>query len=564
MGRHTHKREHPLPPRPVLAGLLGAAVVVALGAGAIVAPPDVLGHLPWADADACRTETVRLVVEPELRDVVDETLAPLRGTSLPGGGCLATIVSAQEAAETVASSTILPADRAPQIWVPDADVWVAKVTRWRTEPAARFASSPVVLATSRAAASRLGWLSRRPTWDAALRGARSVAVPGIRTDADGLYALLALWQTLGRGPAADTAVVNVVVGADRGDVPSVTEALAVARSGSANAPVVPVTEQTVATHNAGAVAPAMAAVYPREGSPVLTYPVLRVSTGASSPGLRAATQVVLDRLGSPVAEGIARSHGFRGAGGAAAEGQGISLGAIQPLAAPAPADIDRVVSRVERLSRPTRLLTVVDSSLSMRSRLRDGLTRSQLAGAAARLGAGLLPDSASVGVWVFASRMRGDQDWREIAPIAPLRSIGPRGQSHRALLTQLSSDPDRFHKGGGTSLYDTTIAALRTMHRTYEERSSNGIILLSDGANSDPAGATLDDVVREIRRLNTRDRQVHIYTAGLGPDADYDALRRIATESGGWTYRIDTAAEGQTALMDGLRRNMEELERGGV
>jgi len=561
MGRHTHYRENGLP-RTATAGIVATAAVVLLGAAAIIAPPDLLSYLPGGPDVACPTATVRLVVEPELKDVVEEALTPLQGRSLPGGACLSTAVTSQEAAETVAASQILPPDRAPQVWIPDSQVWVPKVTRWRTQPAERFASSPVVLATSRSAADRLGWLRRRPTWDAALRGTRPVAVPGIRTDADGLYALIALWQTLGKGRAADSAVVNVVVGADRGGVPSVTEALAVASSGSENAPVVPVTEQAVAASNAGSVTPAMAAVYPREGSPMLTYPVQRVWTTASPASVRAGTQLVLERLGSPEAQAAARRHGFRGPGGAPPTGNGIRAGDVHSLAQPAPEDVDRVVGRVEQLARPNRLLTVVDASLSMRTRLRDGLTRAQLAAAASRLGAGILPDSASVGAWVFAARMRGDQDWREIAPIAPLGSAGPRGQSHRALLTQLSSNPDRFLKGGGTALYDTTIAALRRMHDTYDQRATNGIILLSDGANTDASGASLDDVVREIRRLNTRQRVVKIYTAGLGPDADYGALRTIARESGGYAYRIDTAAEGQAALLDGLRRNAEQLERG--
>jgi hypothetical protein len=199
----------------------------------------------------------------------------------------------------------------------------------------------------------------------------------------------------------------------------------------------------------------------------------------------------------------------------------------------------------------------------MRSKLRDGLTRVQLSAAAARLGASVLPDSASVGAWVFASHMRGDQDWREIAPIAPLGGVTSRGQSHRALLTQLSQNPDRYLHGGGTSLYDTTIAAVRAMHAGYDPRASNGIILLSDGANEDSTGATLDQVLAEIRRLNAGPQQVMIYTAGLGPDADYRALRAIAQASGGWAYQIDSAGEGQAALLDGLRRNAERLVAAG-
>jgi len=559
MGRHTSEEERPLP-LPARLALMAAVAVVVLGVAALVAPPETLARLPWAADAACPAQTVNLVVEPELRPAVEETLAALDGTELPAGGCLRTRVLAQEAAETVAASEILPPDRAPQVWIPDSEVWVPKVTRWTTQPSERFASSPLVVATSRTAADRLGWMKLSPTWGDALQGSRPVAVPGISVDADGLYALFALWQTLGKGRAADSAIVNVVLGADRGEVPSVAEALAVARSGSVNAPVVPVTEQAVAAANAGAASPTLAAVYPKEGSPMLTYPVHRVSDAAGSPGLRAATQLVLERLGSPEARAAARRHGFRGPDGAPADGQGIFAGDVRALAQPEPADIDRVVSRVQNLSRPTRILTVVDSSLSMRSRLRDGLTRNQLAGAAARLGASVLPDSASVGAWVFASRMRGDQDWREIAPIAPLGSAGPRGLSHRALLTQLSSNPDRYLKGGGTSLYDTTIAALREMHEHYDPRASNGIILISDGANEDSTGASLAAVLSEIRRLNNGRQRVAIYTAGLGPDADYTALRSIATESGGYAYRIDSAAEGQAALLDGLRRNADQLE----
>jgi Ca-activated chloride channel family protein len=556
MGRHASERRRAWRPRSVWAGLVAVGVLGGLGAGGVVPP---LPRVSLPGGEECARHTVHLVVEPELGDVVREAVAPLDGTRLPAGGCLATDVRTQEAAETVAASEILPPDRAPQIWVPDSDVWVAKLTRWRAQPAPRFASSPVVVATSRLAVDRLGWSRQSPSWNDVLRGSRPVAVPGIHTDADGLYALIALWQSLGKGTAADQAVVNVVLRADRGEVPSVTEALAVARSGSANSPVVPVTEQAVAAGNAAGDT-RLSAVYPREGSPLLTYPVVRVSTSADLPDLKAATLLVLDRLGSPATRELARRHGFRDPDGAAPPGAAGTPRGIKALKPPEPAEVDRVVERVESLTRPTRLLAVVDASLSMRAQLRDGLTRIQLAAAATRLGAGVLPDSSSVGAWVFASRMQGDRDWRQVAPIAPLGSSGPRGQSHRAFLTQLSSNPERFLTGGGTALFDTTLAAFRAMHQDYDPRASNGVILLSDGANDDTGGASLDDVLAEIRRLNAGDARVQIYTAGLGPDADYAALRRISAASGGWTYRIDTAAEGQAALLDGLRRNAEGLE----
>jgi Mg-chelatase subunit ChlD len=93
------------------------------------------------------------------------------------------------------------------------------------------------------------------------------------------------------------------------------------------------------------------------------------------------------------------------------------------------------------------------------------------------------------------------------------------------------------------------------MHETYDPEAANAIILMTDGADEDQGGATLARLVAEIERLNSGKQKVAIYTAGLGSEADYPAMRRIARASGGWTYRIDTAGEGQTALLDGLRRS---------
>ena len=81
------------------------------------------------------------------------------------------------------------------------------------------------------------------------------------------------------------------------------------------------------------------------------------------------------------------------------------------------------------------------------------------------------------------------------------------------------------------------------------------IILLSDGGNSDKTGASLDDVVSEIKKLNRGKQKVAIYAAGLGAQADYAAMGQIADASGGHLYRIDTALAGQQALLDGLRRS---------
>jgi Ca-activated chloride channel family protein len=557
MGRHAVTEDDVAEPLslPARAGVVAAACVVMLGVAALVAPDATIARLPWAAERVCPPEQVSVVVEPELLDTARDALAAVDGAKLPTGGCVRIALSAQEGAETVAGSQILPPDRAPQIWVPDSPVWADAATRWRTQPSERFAASPVVVTTSRRAATALGWTRGRPTWDQLLRGPRPMAVPEVREQADSLSALLALWQSLGKGPAADAAIVNIVLAADRGQVPAASEALAAARSGSVNAPVVPVTEQAVAQLNAASPVPALAAIYPREGSPLLTYPVLRVSTVQETPQRRAAVQAVLERLGAPETVAVARKHGFRGPRNEPGAGVGIYDGPITALPAPAPSEVAAMTDRLAKLSRPSRILTVLDASTSMRAALDDGLRRLDLASSAARVGMDLLPDSAAIGVWIFARHLRGDQDWREVAPIRALGAADSRGTSQRALLSRLNSDIDRYVTGGGTGLYDVTIAAFRKMHETYDPRAQNAIILMTDGANQDLGGATLDHVVAEIQRLNAGRAKVAIYLAGLGPEADYPAMRRIAAASGGWTYRIDNARQGQTALLDGLRRS---------
>jgi hypothetical protein len=537
-------------------GVTAAACVVLLGVAALVAPSGMLARLPWAADSTCAPETVSVVVEPELRDTVATSLAKVRGQKQPGGGCVEVALRGLEGSAAVASSQILPPERAPQVWIPDAPVWAEEASSWRTQPSERFASSPVVVTTSTRAAGELGWTSSsRPTWDEVLRGRRPMAVPDIQQQADSLSALIARWQTLGKGEAADAAVVNIVLAADRGQVPTAQEALAAARSGSLNAPVVPATEQEVAAMNAASPKPTLAAVYPKEGSPILTYPVLRVSTVTETPSRRAAVQAVLERLGSADTVQIARAHGFRGPDGEPAVGKGIDAGPVHGLAPPGPREVAAMTDRLQKLSRPSRILTVLDVSLSMRAALDDGLRRIDLASNAARVGMELLPDSAAVGLWVFARTMVGTQDWRELTPIRPLGAADARGSSQRALITRLNAGIDRYLTGGGTGLYDTTLAAFRKMHASYDPRASNAIILMTDGADEDENGVTLDQLVAEIHRLNVGTHRVAIFTAGLGPEADYPAMRRIAQASGGWTYRIDTAGEGQTALLDGLRRS---------
>jgi Ca-activated chloride channel family protein len=561
-GRPAGGRRLPLSGRIALGT---AALVTVVGAGILLVPRGTLAKLPGASAMNCPTRTVDVVVSPELLGVVTQILRPLKGDEVAGGTCLNPVVRSQEPQETVASADILPVDRAPQIWLPDATVWGEKVQRWPMTSAGSLASSPVVVATSVEAAEELGWSKVNPTWMQVLRGTRPVIVPDYRSQSESLDSLIALWQSLGQGAKADQQVVATVLAADRSELPDPSAAIADARSGSSNAPLFPATEQAVAYLNATSTSPRLTAVYPREGSPILNYPIYRLSGPDRPAAERAAGDAVIARLRSASALETLRQSGFRrpyeGAGnGALTVGNPVGTGIrrtqdVKVLDPPARAEVDGMIDRVEALAKPSRILTVMDVSGSMRNKLDDGVSRIQLAGAAARLGVNLLPDSGSVGLWVFAGKMDGDKDYRVLSPLKRLGSRDSRGETQRNFLTRLSTTIDRNITNGGTGLYDTTIAAIREMHEHYDPKAVNAIILLSDGGNSDKTGASLDDVVSEIKKLNRGKQKVAIYAAGLGAQADYAAMGQIAEASGGHLYRIDTALAGQQALLDGLRRS---------
>ena len=162
----TRRRGRPLR-RPVrFAAAAGLAAVLALGL--LLAPRSAPRWLPGAAGADCALEPVDVAVSPELRAVVTQILRPLHG-EVVGGRCLNPTVRSQEPQETAASADILPVDRAPQVWIPDAAVWAQKARRWPLVAVGSLASTPVVVATSTEAAQALGWAQQAPTWRQVLR-----------------------------------------------------------------------------------------------------------------------------------------------------------------------------------------------------------------------------------------------------------------------------------------------------------------------------------------------------------------------------------------------------------
>ncbi len=543
MGRHADptapRRTAPLPL------LIAAGLVVLLVAGGLV----------WwlaGSADACETrETVAVTVTPELGPVTEQLLADPIETD--GGVCTVVEVTAQEPLQTVGDLSALDAEALPDVWLPDSSLWVARAGDAPLEPVGSFASSPVVLGTSRDAVEALGWTASAPGWAQALAGTQALAVPDLATSAEGLAALAAVRTALGGGEQADNAVVQAVLAARRGPALSAADGLAAGVAGGADAPLVPVSEQEIHATNRGADASSLVAVYPTEGSPSLDYPVMAV--GSHSGDAAAAVEATIRRLTSATARSAALDAGFRDRDGSA-PGNPDEAG-IQQAAPPAldldPTAIPTLLGRLSSLASPSRILTVFDVSTSMEAPVGDG-TRATLARDAAKAALSLVPGDYALGLWAFAYQLENGQDWADLVPIRELDAEVDGRLQRDVLDSQLDSIPDRLTPGG-TGLYDTTLAAVRAARENYDPTAVNSVLVLTDGTNEDDAsGLQLDALLETLRNEANPERPVKVIGVALGPDADLAALESIAEATAGAAYSAVDPTDLQTVLFDALRQ----------
>jgi hypothetical protein len=449
----------------------------------------------------------------------------------------------------------VPVEQAPQVWIPDSSIWTGRVSEWPLQRAGGFGTSPVVFATSQAAVDRLGWATAPPTWADTLSGTLPVAIPRLADNAAGMGALLSLYQGLGRGERAERAVAGAVLVSQRTQAPTAQAAIDAAASNAPNAPLFLTSEFTVFSANRGQARPQLVAVYPRGGSPTLDYPVLRVAPGRQSPATTAAVQAVVQALTAPAARAAAKRSGLREPVEVLAAAVRRTGSITAPLLPPR-AQLLQFLRRLDGLTTPSRLLVVVDVSLSMNALVPGTpLTRVQLAGAAAMRAGELLADDTAVGLWVFAADLGGGKPSRELVPVRLLSTANGRGTHRDVVNRELAGMPRRLSPGG-TALYDTVLAAVSRLRSNYDPGAVNTVVLFTDGQDESATTLTLDRLANRLRadaRAN-RDKPIQVVGIGLGPSADVAALARIAQATNGSSHRANTPQELQGVLFEALAR----------
>ncbi|MEV0805791.1 substrate-binding and VWA domain-containing protein [Micromonospora sp. NPDC050200] len=429
-----------------------------------------------------------------------------------------------------------------------ADAWLPESTFWlrRARAAGAFevpgqgtsvASTPVVLAVTERAARRSGWPAKPLTW-APLLGPRAragtVGLPDPAADPAGVGALLGV-RELAAGERDPGGVVAATLRRLAGNTfsPAGTPAALPPGGGlPGRSDAVATTEQAVLGHNALAGADKLVAAYPEVAVPALDLPY--VVLPAARDAVRGAAAGFLTDLLTSSSREVLTGYGFRTAAGyppAMPRDRRLDPAVREPVALPAEATVTEMLTGWSGVQRTARILTVLDISGSMAARVPGGGTRLDATLAAAREGAGLLLDNSELGVWVFATKVDGDRDYREILPVRPLRA-------QRAALAQRLAEV-KVKPKGGTGLYDSTLAAYRDARRHWTPGRINLVLVMTDGRNEDAEGIDRKKFLAELAAMQDPRKPLPIVFVGLGRDVDPEELKAIAEVTGGQVLRTD-------------------------
>ena len=460
----------------------------------------------------------------------------------------------------------------PAVWSPAARSWLRVLDRHRALAGAApivpssvgdLMQSPFVIAMPEAMARALGWPSADISWKdifALARDPQGWATRGhpewgrfklgktnplISTS--GLHALLATFemsggttvedpQTLAFMRSIENAVVhygttvsafllNLADADERGDALSYVSAIAMEEkqvwdydNGNPEFKPKP-TRQPPAVP--------LVAVYPSEGTFVADHPYA-VMPWVDDTTRRAALHF-LDYMKSAAIQKVFMDNAFRSADGATGDpiNNSHELDRTKPTRLLASLDSTTVVqvqSSWATYRKRARVLVVLDTSASMGARVgaasASKLQLATMAWTSAIDGSvdGTFVTDDDVGLWTLAGRER-----HTLVDVGPLRD--QRGQ----LRTELAGAQPG---GQGKALYAAITDAVAYVRQRIARDRINAVVVLTDGSNDDPSNNDLTPLLRTLRAQN-EDERVRVFTIALGPDADRDALQRIANASRG-------------------------------
>jgi Ca-activated chloride channel homolog len=520
------------------------------------------GYFGYRTLTACQAVDVVVAADPGV-------MAPVRQAldDQPEGATGCARYQVVDAAPTLATDIRDRAEGLPAVWIPDSSLALGSLDTTSgvlVDQRPSLASSPIVLAVPQADAARYGDPTQPVTWDAMLTHPQPPALTDPATDRAGLAALTALHTAIGDEDGRPRpAFVAAVLALSQGALASTADGYAAVAREGAGARAFLASEQSAVRHNRDSATTdgsGVTAVALAEATAALDFPFVQVH--ANQPReLDPAVDALEALLRGPAGQAAFGAVGLRAPDGlrlpapaAPPDATGSPTGRLGeqvPPAAPPPRPFALDTLRIwSSLTLRSSLLAVIDVSGSMAAQAGDS-DRIGLAAGAAQAGLSLFPDTSSVGLWVFSAGRPPEPAWQELVPLGPLSEPALGAATRReALAAQVATLRERL--GGGTALYDTTVAATRAVRAGYEPGASHSVVLITDGRNEVSGGLDLPTALQTLRAEADPARPVPLIAIGLGPDVDVEALRQLAEATGGQSYQAQNPQDIRGVFLDAL------------
>jgi hypothetical protein len=484
---------------------------------------------------SCDTTTkITVAVSPDIAPVVASTAQQLSGQDT----CYDVTVSDRESEATAESLVVSDGSQPPDVWIPNSTIWLQRAQArgaWRVPvTGTSIASSPVVMAVTEDAATRLGWPQKPLTWADVLGSDLKLGIPDPGREPVGVSLLFGARDMTKAAPDPAAALTTTLRRLSPNTASTVGDLFdRLPGSGSDATPLdgFPLSENGVLRNNARDRTP-LAAVYANPAVPSLDYPyvVLPDTAGAK----REAAEKFLTVLMQQDTADALSDAGFRTPDGDMLRKRGTadltSVAKITPAEIPQASAVDDLLNVWAGVNLSGRVQVLLDVSGSMAEPVPGTSTnRMGITVQAASLGIGLMKPSTKLGVWLFSTNLDGDKDYKELLPVLPISEQAANGGLEKLKTVQALPN-------GGTGMYDSVLAAYQSARLNYEPGRINVVILLTDGRNDDRNSITRDSLLSELAKLQDPRRPILIVGIGIGPDIDVGELQAIAGATGGQAF----------------------------
>ncbi|GGO01326.1 hypothetical protein GCM10010116_02410 [Microbispora rosea subsp. aerata] len=550
-----------------LAGAVALAVLLGVAAYVVV-----------NKSPGCAGEKIKLsvVTSPDIHPAIQK-IATRFGKSgkVVDGKCVAvTVEDAQSAdvANALAGSGPTSGKLDPDLWIPDSSLWLSGLEN-APKPTGNAASTPVVLAASKAGADKLQ-SAFSPSWTGLMSAANAANPDGLARkvrvlaldptqNAAGLGALLAGSAVLKQGGGSEETLVGVLRQLSESTVSTPDSLFATLTKAAARVPVGVTTEQAVWSYNTTTASSTPAvALYPAEGTISLDYPMIVTAEDAAT---RKAAQALAAEVTSANGRKTIQDYGFRtpdGKGGSLLKpDNGVSAKKPAAIAQPDAATVTRLSQAWHQLKLGTKMLALLDISGTMALPAdKTGVTRMRAITDICVEGLKLFPGKAEIGIWAFSDNLRGQGvDWKPVVQIGPLAQQ-INGVTRREVIVQALRQAKAIPTGN-TGLNDTLWAAYQKMTKEYEPDKVNTILLFTDGVgNDDPNGGISNaEILRKLKDAYDPKRPVSILIISFNTQKDEDQaqMTSIAKATGGAAYFPQTVLEIRNIFLKGIARRIQ-------